>query len=123
KYRQWIVEYVDAWIERARANGGLLPDNVGPNGIVGELMGGKPYGGLYGWTWPHGYYNIGMAATIAGVNAFLLTGEQAYLDLPRSQLDHIWALGEYRDPHTSEMSLYQHWVGKFAASGDVSEMF
>lgn len=123
KYRQWIVDYVDGWVERAQANSGLLPDNVGPNGIVGELMGGKPYGGLYGWTWPHGYYNIGMAATVAGVNAFLLTGETTYLDLPRSQLDHVWALGEYRDPRTLEMSLSHHWVGKFAASGEVAQMF
>src|SRR5690606_31254466 len=48
KYRECIVEYVDAWIERARANGGLLPDNVGLSGQVGETMNGKWYGGVYG---------------------------------------------------------------------------
>ena len=30
RYRDWIAEYVGAWRERAAANGGLLPDNVGP---------------------------------------------------------------------------------------------
>ncbi|MCL4859939.1 MAG: hypothetical protein KJZ93_11060 [Caldilineaceae bacterium] len=123
KYRDWIVEYVDGWIARAGANGGLLPDNVGLNGQVGETMDGKWYGGLYGWTWPHGYYNIGMAATVAGANAFLLTRNPAYLDLPRSQLDHIWALGEYRDPRGLEMSLQHHWIGEFTAQGDAPAMF
>lgn len=123
KYRDWIVEYVDGWIARANANDGLLPDNVGLNGQVGEAMDGKWYGGLYGWTWPHGYYNIGMAATVAGANAFLLTRNPAYLDLPRSQLDHIWALGDHRDPRGLEMSLQQHWIGEFTAQGDAPAMF
>lgn len=119
KYRDWLVEYVDAWRARAQQNGGLLPDNVGLSGTVGEYMNGKWYGGLYGWTWPHGYYNIGMAATVAGINAYLLTGNGAYLDLPRSQFDHIWALGEERDVRTLEMSLGHHWLGAFTAqSGD-----
>jgi hypothetical protein len=123
KYRQWIIEYVDGWIERARQNDGLLPDNVGPTGTVGELIDGKWYGGLYGWTWPHGYYNIGMAATVAAANTYLLTRNPAYLDLPRTQLDHVWELGEVRDPRTLEMSLAQHWVGEFTALGDAPEMF
>ncbi|MEZ4711473.1 MAG: hypothetical protein R3A44_30045 [Caldilineaceae bacterium] len=118
KYRDWIVEYVDAWQERARQNGGLLPDNVGLNGEVGATFNGKWYGGLYGWTWPHGYYNIGMAATVAGCNAFLLTGDARYLDLPRSQYDHIWALGEVRDVRTLEMSLQHHWIN---TSGDAEQ--
>ncbi|GAA2829819.1 hypothetical protein GCM10020220_018370 [Nonomuraea rubra] len=54
----WVIEYVDAWRERAAANGGVLPDNVGPGGTVGELHGGAWYGGHYGWTWPHGLHSI-----------------------------------------------------------------
>ncbi len=123
KYRDWITEYVDAWMARAQANGGLLPDNVGISGQVGEAMKGQWYGGLYGWTWPHGYYNIGMAATVAGINAFLLTGNAAYLDLPRAQFDHIWALGEERDVRELEMSLGHHWLGAFAAQENDYQMF
>ena len=52
KYRNWVLDYTDAWIERARQNDGLLPDNVGPSGQVGEYIEGNWYGGLYGWTWP-----------------------------------------------------------------------
>ena len=117
KYRDWIVEYVDGWIARAKANNGLLPDNVGVNGNVGETMDDKWYGGLYGWTWPHGYYNIGMAATVAGTNAFLLTREERYLDLPRDQFEAIWDLGEVRDVRELEMSLQHHWL---AAAGETA---
>ena len=86
KYRAWLLEYVDAWIERAAANGGLLPDNVGLSGQVGEYMEGRWYGSMYGWTWPHGLYNIAMAAILAGTHCYVLTGEQKYLELPRTQL-------------------------------------
>ena len=38
---EWIVRYVDGWRDRADANGGLLPDNVGPDGVVGSLQDGQ----------------------------------------------------------------------------------
>ncbi|MXZ19212.1 MAG: hypothetical protein F4Y84_01110 [Caldilineaceae bacterium SB0665_bin_25] len=125
KYRRWIVEYFDAWKGRAASSSpaaeqsaqldrpkpdGLLPDNVGLSGDVGEYIDGRWYGGLYGWSWPHGYYNIGMAATVSGGNAFLLTGDKGYLQLANDQYDAIWDLGEMRDPHGEAMSLRSHWV-------------
>ena len=73
KYKTWVLEYVDAWRERALENGGLLPDNVGLSGEVGEYQNGKWYGGNYGWTWPHGFYNIIQAAIVAGANAYILS--------------------------------------------------
>jgi hypothetical protein len=117
KYVAWVQEYVDAWMERARANGGLLPDNVGLSGQVGETMRGKWYGGQYGWTWPHGFYNIGMSAAVAGGNAFLMTRDARYLDLPRWQIDGVMAHAEMRDLETLEMSLEKHWIGMFAGQG------
>jgi hypothetical protein len=36
----WIRRYVEGWLARADANGGLLPDNVGPDGTVGALQEG-----------------------------------------------------------------------------------
>jgi hypothetical protein len=93
KYRQWVLDYLQAWAERIAANGGICPDNVGPNGIIGETMGGKWWGGYYGWRWPHGFMSIYQPLTIAAMNAVLLTGDMSYLDIPRGQLDRMLALG------------------------------
>ncbi len=93
KYRTWVLDYLGAWAERIAANDGLCPDNVGPSGIIGERMGGKWWGGYYGWRWPHGFMSIIQPLTIAAMNAVLLTGDTAYLDIPRGQLDRMIALG------------------------------
>ena len=45
KYRRWVLDYVEAWAERAKRNGGVIPDNVGPNDEIGERMDGKWWGG------------------------------------------------------------------------------
>ncbi len=86
KYRTWIEQYVDAWIERTRRNGGILPDNVGLSGKIGECMDGKWWGGYYGWRWPHGLFNQVEATVIGGCNAYLVSGDPKYLELPRSVL-------------------------------------
>ncbi len=41
RYQDWIAQYVGAWRERAAANGGVLPDNVGPDGVVGSRLDGR----------------------------------------------------------------------------------
>jgi hypothetical protein len=96
-YRAWVLRYLDGWRARARANGGILPDNVGLTGATGEYMGGKWWGGYYGWRWPHGALNLLEAATVAGMNAVLLTGDTDQLDLARSQLDLLWSLRREQD--------------------------
>jgi hypothetical protein len=89
RYRRWVLDYLEAWNERIAANGGLCPDNIGPNGQIGELMGGKWWGGYYGWRWPHGLMSILQPLTIAAMNAVLLTGDMGYLDIPRGQIDQM----------------------------------
>ena len=74
KYQKWVTEYVEAWMERVRDNGGVIPDNVGLAGKIGENMDGKWWGGYYGWRWPHGFTNLIESTTIGGANAHLLTG-------------------------------------------------
>jgi len=96
-YRKWVLEYLDAWCERTQRNDGIMPDNVGPSGIIGECMNGKWWGGYYGWRWPHGAMNALEGALIAGANASLLTGDLSHLDLLRSQLDLLWSLGREED--------------------------
>ncbi|NLG27991.1 MAG: hypothetical protein GX557_08775, partial [Chloroflexi bacterium] len=123
KYRRWVEEYVGVWAERARANGGLLPDNVGASGQVGETLGGRWYGGLYGWTWPHGFYNVGMAACVAASNAHLLTGREECWELARAQIDAVMARGEERNAATEPMSLRHHWVGVWRAAEQIERMW
>lgn len=84
--RHWVLDYVDAWIDRAKVNGGLVPDNVGPNGRIGECIDGKWYGGYYGWSWPHGWHTMGEAVFAAAENATLLSGDLSYIDFARRQL-------------------------------------
>ncbi len=92
KYRQWVLAFLQAWIDRRDRNNGIVPDNVGPEGEIGELMGGKWWGGYYGWRWPHGARNIVEPALVAGGCAMLMTGDASWLDLARSQLDLLWSL-------------------------------
>ena len=95
KYAAWAREYIDAWMERTRANGGITPDNMGLSGKIGEDHGGKWWGGLYGWSWPHGYYNLGMAFQLAAANGMLASGgDMRYLEIARSNLDRLIAEGK-----------------------------
>ena len=66
--RQWVLDYLEAWAERIKANDGLCPDNVGPSGQIGETMDGKWWGGYYGWRWPHGFSTIIEPLTIAAAS-------------------------------------------------------
>ena len=97
KYKHWVLEYVDAWVERTEANGGLTPSNIGLDGTIGGECDGKWYGGVYGWgfsvfdpatraTAHRGYlnrYHYGFG------NALLLTGDQRYVDTWRGVIDKV----------------------------------
>jgi hypothetical protein len=115
KYRDWVIEYTDAWVQRARDNGGLLPDNVGHSGQVGEYCNGKWYGGRYGWTFPHGFLTLQKATLDAGANAFLLTRDAEYLELPRRQMERILEMGEKKDVRDYDMSVSERWDSQIAA--------
>lgn len=113
KFRDWLLEYTGAWLDRARENGGLMPDNVGLDGRVGALHNGKWYGGLYGWTWPHGFYNLGFAAITAANNAYLLSGDADWFDLPRGMIDRVLEEGIDADfdEMADQMSIREHYIG------------
>ena len=87
KYRQWIVDYVEAWMDRIKQNGGIIPDNVGLNGKIGEARQGQWWGGFYGWAAKSSYLMMFNAMTVASTCAHLITGDKTYLDLARSQFD------------------------------------
>ena len=87
KYKQWVLEYTEAWMDRMRQNKGIMPDHIGPTGKIGEHREGQWWGGWYGWNCYKGF-NIGFTSlTIAAECALLLTGNFGYLDLLRSQIE------------------------------------
>jgi hypothetical protein len=60
---------------------------------VGEYMDGKWWGGYYGWHWPHGLFNQLESTIIGAANAYMVTGDSRYLELPRSVLKLVQSQG------------------------------
>ncbi|MDH6455860.1 MULTISPECIES: hypothetical protein [unclassified Streptomyces] len=118
RYRDWIVEYVGAWRERTREQGGLIPDNVGPDGVVGSLLEGRWYGGHYGWSWPHGWHSLGHAAFVGALAAATVTGDDDYLSMVATSLDALIDRGKVM-PHTeSDSSLPSKWAVELGPDRD-----
>lgn len=86
RYKQWVLRYVEGWLDRMRKNGGIMPDNIGPTSKVGEHREGQWWGGWYGWGCYKGN-DIGLTSMTVGAEcAHLLTGDDQYLDVIRSQM-------------------------------------
>ncbi len=96
KYKRWVLEYVDAWMDRLNENDGIMPDNVGPTGKIGEQRQGQWWGGLYGWNFSitGGTDRIFNSCTIAAECAMLLSGDPKYLDLIRSQIERLLSMAK-----------------------------
>jgi hypothetical protein len=115
RYRDWLLRYVDAWVERTEANDGLIPTNIGLDGTIGGEYGW--WGGCYGWGFTvdqvplngqkahrpafqnRSYYGF--------ANALLLTGERRYVDLWRRMFDRVNAHKKEEGGQT----LYPHMYG------------
>lgn len=117
-FRQWVLEYAHAWDHWAQDNGGLVPDNIGPTGQVGELHGGRWYGGPYGWKWPHGVYSVGNAVCISAVNRMLLTGNAESLDTARAMLDILYSKAVTGSVAATEMSIRDRWEAELGEEVD-----
>ena len=116
KYRRWLLEYVDAWRERMLANGNIIPTNVGLDGKIGGATGGKWWGGVYGWgftvydpaTKKFASRNQHQAGLPGFMNAYMLTGDDRFLDAWRKQIDAVNANKKVVDSKT----LYPHMYGE-----------
>jgi hypothetical protein len=99
KYKNWVTEYVEAWMDRIKQNDGIIPDNIGPNGIIGENREGQWWGGIHGWN--RLYFTPGLriliGLTIAAECAQLVTGDYGYLELLRSQIKVMLDRGKKRE--------------------------
>ncbi len=98
KYRDWLLEYVDAWLERMAANGGIIPTNIGLDGTPGGSYGGRWWSGVYGWGFSvpvvpytgeiahRGYFD---RLQYGFANALLITGDRRYLAAWRAMFDRV----------------------------------
>lgn len=97
EYRNWLIEYVDAWVQRTEANGGIIPTNIGLDGSIGGACEGKWYGGVYGWgftvivpqTGELAHRNYQSRTPYGFANALLLTGDQRYVDIWRGVIENV----------------------------------
>ncbi|MEZ4729829.1 MAG: hypothetical protein R3E79_22075 [Caldilineaceae bacterium] len=121
KYRDWTLEYIDAWVERTAANGGIIPTNIGLDGTIGGEAGGRWYGGVYGWgftvTVPQTgelahrtYFHV--RALYGFGNALILTGDQRYVDTWRGVIDYINANAREIDGKTMWPNAYGDYFGE-----------
>lgn len=97
KYRKWVLDYVDAWMERIEANNGIIPDNIGRTGKIGEYRDGQWWGGFFGWSGRYSITQIFRSLITASECAHLLSGDDRYLDLLRSQVRGLFDRAKTRD--------------------------
>ena len=96
KYKKWIVEYMDAWLDRMKQNDGIIPSFVDLDGKIGGPE-GKWWGNAYGWgfspvnpvTGRRENRNRIPRALVGFSNALLVTGDQKYVDAWRTMIDAV----------------------------------
>ncbi len=96
KYKNWIVDYMEAWLARMKANGGVIPSYVALDGTVGGSE-GKWWGNAYGWGFSpmnpvsgrRENRNRIPRATVGFSNVLLVTGDQKYVDAWRTMMDAV----------------------------------
>jgi hypothetical protein len=104
KYRRWLVDYMDAWLARMRANGGIIPSFVDLDGRVGGPE-GRWWSNAYGWgfspvnpvTGKREDRNRIPRALVGFSNALLVTGDRKYVDAWRSMIDAVNANARVTD--------------------------
>jgi hypothetical protein len=120
KYRNWIVEYMDAWLERMQRNRGIIPSFVDLDGRIGGAS-GKWWGNAYGW----GFSPVNPVngrredrnriprALVGFSNALLVTHDQKYVDAWRSMIDAVNANARVTDGVKEYPSMYgaDGWYG------------
>ena len=96
KYKTWIVDYMDAWLERMKQNGGIIPSFVDLDGRIGGPD-GKWWNNAYGWgfspvnpvTGKREDRNWIPRALVGFSNALLVIGAQKYVDAWRAMIDAV----------------------------------
>jgi hypothetical protein len=100
KYKTWIVDYMDAWLDRMKRNAGIIPSFVDLDGRIGGPD-GRWWGNAYGWgfspvnpvTGRRENRNRIPRALVGFNNALWVTGDQKYVDAWRHMTEAVNAHG------------------------------
>jgi hypothetical protein len=96
KYKRWIVEYMDAWLDRMRRNNGIIPSFVDLDGRIGGAD-GRWWKSAYGWgfspvnpvTGRREDRNRIPRALVGFSNALIATGDQKYVNAWRAMIEAV----------------------------------
>ena len=130
RWRDWVLSYLDAWVERAAKNDDMLPSKVGLDGRIGGKT-GRWYEGVYGWAFSPIVPQTGQRedrnrvprAIVAFLNAAMLTGDDKYVAVFRKQNARINAAareidGKLQAPRMfGSKGWYSFAPGPYRASG------
>ena len=117
KYKKWLVEYMDAWLDRMKQNGGIIPSFVDLDGRIGGPE-GKWWNNAYGWgfspvnpvTGRREDRNRIPRALVGFSNALLVTGDQKYVDAWRTMIDAV-------NSHAREVDGRKQYPTMYGADG------
>lgn len=117
RFRRWALDYLDPWIDRARANGDILPSRVGTDGKTSPNW----WGGVYGWGFSPVVPQTGLRedrnrvprSITSFYNGLLLTGDMEYIRLWQRQNARLNALGRSVDGKFSTPTMHGRdgWYG------------
>ena len=120
KYKQWILDYMDAWLQRMRQNKGIIPSKVGLDGKIGGED-GKWWGNVYGWGFSPVNPTNGrrenrnrIPRSLVGFNnALWVSGDQRFVDAWRAMRDAINANGRMMNGKMQYPTMHgdQGWYG------------
>ena len=117
KYKKWLTEYMDAWLDRMKHNRGIIPSFVDLDGKIGGPD-GKWWANAYGW----GFSPVNPVsgrrenrnriprAVVGFANAMLVTGDYKYADAWRNMIDAV-------NSHVREVSGQKMYPSMYGADG------
>jgi hypothetical protein len=117
KYKKWLVEYMDAWLDRMKQNNGIIPSFVDQDGKIGGPD-GKWWNNAYGWGFSPVNPTNGRRenrnriprAVIGFSNAVLVSGDMKYADAWRNMMDSI-------NSHVRDMNGRKQYPSMYGADG------
>jgi len=120
KYAKWIVEYMNAWLDRMKANHGIIPSFVDLDGRIGGPE-DRWWGNTYGWgfspvnpvTGQRENRNRIPRALVGFNNALWITGDQKYVDAWRAMIAAVNSHARTVDRRTQYPTMYgrEGWYG------------